>query len=379
MSQIRRPNNRARLSLEKLEDRTTPATLADLGAAGQFAILDINGGHLSLGGSSVVGNIGVGPHGTGSLRRDNLNGEVDVDPTATLYHPAGGGVSISGGIVSESMSQAQTDANAASAAYGALTATQTFRNLTASTTINGNGGNNVIAVTSFNFNNKTLTLNGGTDDVFVFNVARDFAFSHSQLVLTGGVTANHVIFNFTRAGSLVGITNGSSVVGTFLDAHGSLTLTGSASFSGELIAKNVSVHADQNVTAAGFAPPVAGVTSLSGFVYADNNFSGTRDPGEGGISGITITLTWLDAQGNAVSLSTVTGSDGSYTFTNLAAGTYTLTEQLPSFYFNGTNSVGTVNGSADGALVGNNAIGSIVLNAGNAGVEYDFAVVPPPV
>jgi SdrD B-like domain len=371
---LRRPDCRWRPTLETLEDRTTPTALAGLGAAGQFAILDINGGHLTIGSSSVAGNIGLGPHATGTLQRDGVTGAVDVDPSATLH--AGRHDLISGGIVPESLAQAQTDANAASAAYAALAPTQSFGNRTASLTVTGNGGTNVIAVTSLDFNHKTLTLSGGPNDVFIFNVARDLTFNHSQIVLTGGVTANHVIFNFAHAASSIDISNSSNVVGTFLAPRGSLALDSSASFQGELIAKNLGIHTDPNLTAAGFTLPVTGA-SLSGFVYADANFDGIREPGEAGISDVTIVLTGVDAQGNAVSLTTVTNSDGSYTFTNLAAGTYQLTEQLPSYYFNGTNAVGKVNGTTDGALVGSNAIGSIVLTAGNVGVEYDFAVVPP--
>jgi hypothetical protein len=126
-------------------------------------------------------------------------------------------------------------------------------------------------------------------------------------------------------------------------------------------------------------PPPSGTATLSGFVYLDSNKSATRDSGESGISGITITLTGFDTNGNAVNLTAVSGSDGSYSFTNLAAGTYQLTEQLPSLYYKGTNAVGSVNGSADGTLVGTDAIGSITLNSNNSGVEYDFAAIPPPV
>jgi hypothetical protein len=139
-----------------------------------------------------------------------------------------------------------------------------------------------------------------------------------------------------------------------------------------------SYSATKAVTPGVGAPPPSGSASLSGYVYLDGNYSGSRDSGEQGIGGITVTLTGFDSNNNPVSMSTVTLADGSYSFTGLAAGTYTLTEQLPAFYLQGTNSVGTVNGAPDGALSGASAIGSITLAANDGGVEYDFAVLPPP-
>jgi hypothetical protein len=121
-------------------------------------------------------------------------------------------------------------------------------------------------------------------------------------------------------------------------------------------------------------PPPA---TLSGFVYLDSNNNGVRNSGESPLAGITITLTGFDANGKPVSVSTVTLQDGSYKFTGLAAGTYTLTEELPPAYVHGMNAVGTVGGTADGSLVGTSAIGSITLHSGDVGTEYDFAVLPP--
>jgi choice-of-anchor A domain-containing protein len=375
---LRRPSFRWRPTLQRLEDRTTPATLTGLGTAGQFAIFDINGGQFSITGSSIAGNVGIGPNTSGNFNKTTVTGVVDIAHTADAHlNNPNGKVSATGGIVTESLAQAQSDAKAASKADAAQAPTQTFGNRTASLTLIGNGGTNVIGMTSLDFAKKTLTLVGGANDVFVFNVTHDFTFDHSQIVLTGGVTANHVLFNFTKA-STIDITDSSTVVGTFLAPKGSVELDNS-SFQGELIAKNLVVHSDQNLTAAAFTLTAAKVAtaSLSGFVYADMDFSGTRDAGDVGVSDVTVTLTGKDAQGNTVNLTTETASDGSYSFANLAPGTYQVTETPPSGYSIASNTVGTVNGAADGSLVGTNAIGSIVLAGGNAGVEFDFGVEPP--
>ncbi len=119
-------------------------------------------------------------------------------------------------------------------------------------------------------------------------------------------------------------------------------------------------------------PPSA---SVSGYVYRDVNRDGVRDAGDTGLGQMTIELTGFDAQGNPVSRTTLTNADGSYTFTNLAAGTYQLTEQPPPWFPKGPNSVGTVNGLTDGTLVGQDTIGGIVLASADVGVEYDFSLV----
>ena len=370
--------SRQRLALERLEDRCTPAGLTGLGTAGGFAVLSVNGGSLAVTGSTLTGNIGLGPRADGTFQNSTVTGVLDLAPTAhTAAKNGKNHFNVSQGLVTVSLRRPRpTPTRRPPPTRRAPT--RSLQAVNSSLTFTGAGGVNVIDVKSVNMNRKTLTFNGGTADVFVVNVARDFTFAHSQIVLTGGVTANHVLFNFVHAGSVVNISNGSGVRGTFLAPHGTINVTGVAALHGELVGKNVTVHNDDAVTAAGFVVPVAG-GKLSGFVYWDNNYSHVRDSGESGESGVTITLSGVDAQGHSVTLTTVTGSDGSYSFTGLAAGTYQLIEQPDPIYLLGTNAVGSVNGAADGTLVGSDTIGNIVLAAKDVGTEYDFAILPPPV
>src|SRR5262249_20140982 len=67
-------------------------------------------------------------------------------------------------------------------------------------------------------------------------------------------------------------------------------------------------------------------SSLSGSVYDDTNNNGIREGGEAGIGGVTVRLTGIDDLGNTVSLTTVTDGSGSYSFQNLRAGMYQITE-----------------------------------------------------
>lgn len=66
-------------------------------------------------------------------------------------------------------------------------------------------------------------------------------------------------------------------------------------------------------------PPPAQTGSVSGVVFVDGNFDGTRDPGEQGLAGQVV---WADT-GNGVldagEVSTTTGADGSYVLAGLRA------------------------------------------------------------
>lgn len=74
--------------------------------------------------------------------------------------------------------------------------------------------------------------------------------------------------------------------------------------------------------------------SLSGVVYVDTDKNGTLEAGETArLSGVTITL--KDANG-AVVTSQPTGTDGSYLFTNLYPGNYTIEEGQPVGYGSST-------------------------------------------
>ena len=65
-----------------------------------------------------------------------------------------------------------------------------------------------------------------------------------------------------------------------------------------------------------------GSWSLSGTKFNDLNGNGLKDEDDPGLEGFTIQL----SQGGSVVNATATGSDGSYTFQNLASGSYTVSE-----------------------------------------------------
>ena len=112
--------------------------------------------------------------------------------------------------------------------------------------------------------------------------------------------------------------------------------------------------------------------SLSGYVYVDANNNGSKDAGEAGIGGATVSLSGTDDMGHTVSATQSTASDGSYQFTGLRPGTYAVKETQPANYLDGKDTVGSAGGNMSNDLLSN-----IVLGPGAGGVNYNFGELLP--
>ncbi len=111
--------------------------------------------------------------------------------------------------------------------------------------------------------------------------------------------------------------------------------------------------------------------SLAGTVFHDFNDNGVRDAGEDPIANVTLEL--RNEAGAALEFAQ-TGSDGSYLFQNLLAGTYTVTEVQPSGWTDGQDHAGTVVGQTRGIGL-NDRIESILLRPGENAIDYDFGEI----
>jgi hypothetical protein len=85
------------------------------------------------------------------------------------------------------------------------------------------------------------------------------------------------------------------------------------------------------------------------------------------LAGVTVTLTGTNYLGQSVTETTTTNANGSYSFTGLLVGTYSITETPPSQYVDAQNMIGSLGGtlSADAFL-------NITLTAGANGTSYGF-------
>jgi cyclophilin family peptidyl-prolyl cis-trans isomerase len=104
---------------------------------------------------------------------------------------------------------------------------------------------------------------------------------------------------------------------------------------------------------------------LRGYVYLDSDGDGHM--GENvGLPGVTVTLTQADGEFEPRTF--VTTSDGSYVFTGLPAGTYTITQTHPDQLLDGAESAGTLDGTA-----GEDEFTDVVLDDDEIGSNYNFA------
>ncbi len=113
--------------------------------------------------------------------------------------------------------------------------------------------------------------------------------------------------------------------------------------------------------------------TVSGIVFDDLNGNGIQDTGEPGISGVTVKL--LNSEG-VVSKTDATNNDGSYRFTSVSAGIYTVEETDPAGYASTTGNRVTVSVSSNGSASANfgdqnqgTVSGTVFLDVNGSGIQ----------
>jgi hypothetical protein len=114
------------------------------------------------------------------------------------------------------------------------------------------------------------------------------------------------------------------------------------------------------------------LSTLDGKVYNDVNGNGMLDSADKPLAGVTLNLTGTDDLGNQITGTAQTGADGTYQFTGLRAGTYTINEVQPAGFLNGTNAAGNLGGTVSG-----DTISSVSVPWSASGTGYNFGEVQP--
>lgn len=109
--------------------------------------------------------------------------------------------------------------------------------------------------------------------------------------------------------------------------------------------------------------------SISGHVHVDVDGDCVRDDDEPLLAGVVLRL--LNDQGIEVG-STTTNETGQYTFAGLRPGNYTIVQDQPVGFFEGTAHPGNAGGDATGP----SRIGNVTLASGEIALDYDFCEKP---
>lgn len=109
------------------------------------------------------------------------------------------------------------------------------------------------------------------------------------------------------------------------------------------------------------------LASISGYV---TNKSGAP------VAGVVITLSGFDANSNAFTMTATTNQNGFYSFTQVPAGVYKVSVTDSPGYVIATGTAGTVAGNVDGTAAFSE-ITDILLNGGDAGINYNFLLSNP--
>jgi hypothetical protein len=200
----------------------------NLGAAGSYGILvEPNANNFQLNNSTITGNVGIGGGVSGIQIASNgfITGQLLIVDTGLTVANSG---NVSGGVL-QGQSQVTTAINTVNAlsATFAVEAGTALSITGATTTINVNtgtldaGGNFVFSIASNQFNNDNsgFTINGSASDFVVFNINNGTSNEAlgGPILLSGGITPDHVLFNFTGTdGNLQASAGGATVNGIFL-------------------------------------------------------------------------------------------------------------------------------------------------------------------
>jgi hypothetical protein len=252
------------------------ASSVNLGQAGDFAIFEAGSSAVVLSGTSsdVNGDIGIASNGSYSFTSPATFNPVSGVGPGTLYYDSGATGSSSGvpyNAIAASLTAAVNSALTASSQAAALTTTGSVPggsiNVTRSNqsvTITGSSGVNVIDVTNISLSNGNLTLSGNASQMFIINVSGQFtANGAASVLLAGGLTANHVLFNLIGGGQDVSLTASSSSQfnGTILAALRNINVQHETVNGGLITQDNIQITSGGVVNAAPYLPVGAAAPS----------------------------------------------------------------------------------------------------------------------
>ncbi len=292
--------------------------------------------------------------GTFTVNGTSLTGNVTFNSTTNRLE-ANLGTLLAGGSSSVNQATITLNVTAAATASGALVNTAT---LTSSDNTTGVTSNATVTVNpDFNLRvtktDNVTTAQVGQTLTYIIVVTNDGPSPASNISVVDTLPTGQLNFVSATSASGTFTNSGGTTTGTIasLAAGASATITITATVRNDVPNNTQITNNPVVVSAAGEGPvrsdntasdptTIVSLRTISGFAFVDLNRNGVRDTDEPGIADVAMFLSGT-VNGQAVNLQTTTAADGSYSFADLAPGTYVITQTQPRNFDDGAESAGT--------------------------------------
>jgi len=211
----------------------TTDVYGDVGVAGD--------GNITLSGSATIhGDLYYETVGTLTM-----NGNAKI--TGVRHHDAGSDAQLDNGVI-----EAMNTSDAAFALPVTLTyATLTDVNLSGhqNITLTGAPGQTVVVkLQNFIISSGTFTLQGSSTTNFVINVSKQFSLTdHAEIILSGGVTWDNVLFNVRGTGTNVTLDGQSTLRGVLMANNRTVANAGGSLVYGEVVANKIKLSGSAQI------------------------------------------------------------------------------------------------------------------------------------
>jgi hypothetical protein len=240
----------------------TDASPISLGNAAQFAALSLDG-LLQNASGTITGPAGVASSGFSWTGNSSFTSALYVNTGSTITLNGATPSSINQNAATNAfLSQAITDARNASAQASAATPTQTFP--TNPGTITQTAVGNYVYNIGTMLNNQVLTVSAPAGSTVIVNldtIAAILPDSALTLNIAGGLTANNVIWNISKA-TFLNQAGNKQVTGILLAPLATVAISGGATVTGQVIAMAVTTNGGGTIIFSGPVVPEPSTLSL---------------------------------------------------------------------------------------------------------------------
>lgn len=241
----------------------------NLGSAGQFGIVSDNSVAFQQNNGNITGNIAIGLGGTiQASGPSTITGQIDfadcvgttggcngsVSNSSGHLYAVNNGSSISNTTVTGGTASNPALVSSAIAAWDALSSSYSggsSTTLPSNGTFSVNGGTtHIYSFTNLTLQGGTLTINGGANDVVVFDITGILTLTGETIDLSGGITSDNVLWNITSTGNNFSSSGGCpggpcQVSGDFADANGNPQLN-EIDINGRIFGGGTTMHLVSN-------------------------------------------------------------------------------------------------------------------------------------